>query len=81
MIDGGCGGEFKLYIEERLSLVQESLEEEKPPNIVRPSTSYSRSQPEDFLSVLTAFPDLGLDLLIMLSKYTLNIGNQAIIIQ
>eukprot|EP00090_Calanus_glacialis_P004813 TRINITY_DN13607_c0_g1_i1.p1 TRINITY_DN13607_c0_g1~~TRINITY_DN13607_c0_g1_i1.p1 ORF type:complete len:275 (-),score=121.39 TRINITY_DN13607_c0_g1_i1:179-1003(-) len=38
------------------------LEDERPPNIVKPNISYSRSQPEDFLSVLTAFPDLGLEL-------------------
>ena len=59
--DGGCGGNFKLNIGERLTLVQESLDEEKPPNIVKPSISYSRSQPEDFFSVLTAFPDIGLE--------------------
>merc|ERR1719341_611924 len=57
-----CGGAFKLSVGERHTLVQDSLEEEKPPNIVKPSISYSRSQPEDFLSVLTAFPDLGLEL-------------------
>jgi len=62
-VDDGSGGVFKLNVGERRTLVQDSLEEEKPPNIVKPSISYSsRSQPEDFLSVLTAFPDLGLEL-------------------
>ena len=38
-----------------------SLEEEKPSSIVKPNISNSRSRPDDFLSVLTAFPDLGIE--------------------
>jgi len=53
---------FKLSVEEKKKLVQGSVEEEKSSNIVKPMISHgSRSQPEDFLSVLTAFPDLVLD--------------------
>ena len=53
---------FKLDVEENKKLLKESVEEEKSVNIVKPNISnFSRSQPEDFLSVLTAFPDLGLE--------------------
>ena len=62
-VDGGCGGTFKLNIGERRTLLQESLEEENLSSIVKPSISYSRSQPEAFLSVLTAFSDLGLEMI------------------
>jgi len=53
---------FKLNVEENKKLLKESVEEEKSANIVKPNiNNFSRSQPEDFLSVLTAFPDLGLE--------------------
>jgi len=52
---------FKLDFGERKILVKDGIEEEKPPSIVKPSINISRSQPEDFLSVLTAFPDLGME--------------------
>ena len=57
----GFVGAF-IFVGERNVLVQESPEEEKPPSIVKPSISCTKHTSEDFLSVLTAFPDLGLEL-------------------
>ena len=49
----------RFSIGENNNLVRGSLEEEKPSSIVKPNISISRSKTDDFLSVLTAFPDLG----------------------
>ena len=51
----------KMTIGERDKLVQEKVEESSCPSIVKPRIIVSRSSPEDFQSVLTAFPDLGLE--------------------
>merc|ERR1719427_1360379 len=57
----GVGEAIKFNLGKKNVLVQEDVEEEKPPIIVKPSMSSTKQQPEDFLSVLTAFPDIGLD--------------------
>ena len=51
----------RFSIGESNNLVRGSLEEEKPSSIVKPNISISRSKTDDFLSVLTAFPDLGIE--------------------
>eukprot|EP00092_Neocalanus_flemingeri_P037039 GFUD01040322.1.p1 GENE.GFUD01040322.1~~GFUD01040322.1.p1 ORF type:complete len:733 (-),score=287.32 GFUD01040322.1:364-2508(-) len=52
---------LKFNLGEKKILVNECPEEEKLPSIVKPCMSSTKQQPEDFLSVLTAFPDLGLE--------------------